>query len=280
MIRIPRFTRLAAVFVLMVSAFAVGMSPAGSDPAATGSVESTSPGTATITYSGTTDLEIYIIDGAGTCEDTGSAPSSGVLATMGVDAPVPASPVSVTTATMVGPAPLHELGTGSFLFCMYDVVGSNYTSLNEANGTIGIFNLASGSMVDNGNGSLILTYDANSDFGQFVYLFLLSGATTCPTNPEAAFLSDTTGYAFQSGSETLASSPAVITVGTPAIPLPIPEGTFVIPELVGVAAGQYLACLMATTADDVALLQSLPVQVAPPSEPVVPVVPVVPAFTG
>jgi hypothetical protein len=69
-------------------------------------------------------------------------------------------------------------------------------------------------------------------------------------------------------------------VGTPAIPLPIPEDTVVIPELVGVAAGQYLACLMATTADDVALLQSLPVQVAPPSEPVVPVVPVVPAFTG
>jgi hypothetical protein len=272
MIRIPRFTRLAAVFVLMVSAFAVGMSPAGSEPAATGSATSTNDGTATITYSDTTDLEIYIIDGAGTCEDTGSAPSSGVLATMGVDAPVPVSPVTVTTATMVGPAPLHELGTGSFLFCMYDVVGGTYTYLNVANGTIGIFNLASGSLVDNGNGSLILTYDANMDFGQFVYLFLLSGASTCPTDPGEAYTSENPGYALQSGLVGLEPSPAVITVGTPAIPIPV--GVEAIPELVPVAAGQYLACLMATTAEDVALLQSLPTQIAPPSEPVVP------AFTG
>jgi hypothetical protein len=267
MVRIPRFTRLAAVFVLIISAFAVGMAPAGSEPAATASLGSPDPGIAEITYSGTTDLEVYIIDGSATCEDTGSVPSTGVLATMGVDAPVPASPALVTTATLVGPAPLHELGSGEFNFCMYDVVGVTFNFLSD--GTTEIYNLASGSMVDDGNGSLILTYDANMEFGQFVYLFLLSGITTCPADPGEAFTSGNPGYAFQSGVAVLEPSPAVITVGTPSIAIPVTEEV-----LSAVSAGDYLACLMATTGEGVGLLQSLSVRIAPPSEPVTP------AFTG
>ena len=42
-------------------------------------------GTATITYADTTEVEVYIIDGASTCENTGSAPTTGILATLGVD---------------------------------------------------------------------------------------------------------------------------------------------------------------------------------------------------
>ena len=114
--RAPRFVRVAAACALTVSALALGMVPAGAVPTPTGSVTSIGDGTATITYADTTDVEVYIIDGASTmCEDTGSAPATGVLATLGVDNPMPASPVTVTTETQVGPLPLHALGTGSFM---------------------------------------------------------------------------------------------------------------------------------------------------------------------
>jgi hypothetical protein len=277
MIRIPRFTRLAAVFVLMVSAFAVGMSPAGSEPAATGSATSTGDGTATLTYSGVGDLEVYIIDGASPCPDTGLAPSSGVLATIGVDSVAPASPITVTTATQVGPLPLHALGTGSFNFCMYDASAS-YAWLNTTGGTIGIFDPASASLVDNGNGTLTLTWAANGDFSQFVYLFLLTGISTCPTDPTTA-LTTLSGYALQSGADDFGAgmppSPAIIGVGTPAFILPFLIVDLVTPPAVGpMVAGQYLACAFTVGEGEPVLAQSMPIGLGIVPEPVVP------AFTG
>jgi hypothetical protein len=277
MIRIPRFTRLAAVFVLMVSAFAVGMSPAGSEPAATGSATSTGDGTATLTYSGVGDLEVYIIDGASPCPDTGLAPATGVLATIGVDSVAPASPITVTTATQVGPAPAHALGTGSFNFCMYDA-SAEYTWLNTTGGTIGIFDPATASMVDNGNGTLTLTWDANGDFSQFVYFFLFSGLTTCPEEPTSEVFS-LTGFGMQSNSDgfgaPLPASPAIIGVGTQAIILPwVPVDMMTPPSQGPITAGQYLACAYTASNGDVALASSFAMGVGIVPEPVVP------AFTG
>ena len=275
--RVPRFTRVAAACALAVSALALGMVPAGADPAPTGSVSSTNDGTATITYADTTEVEVYIIDGASLCENTGSAPTAGILATLGVDNAMPASPVTVTTETQVGPLPLHALGTGSFLFCMYDVVGGTYTYLNVENGTIGIFPPASASMVDNGNGTLTLTWNANSDFSQFVSLLFFSGLTTCPENPSEAGVTFS-GYGLQSGSESFGAgmppSPAIIGVGTEAFVLPfVPSESFV-PAVGPITAGQYLSCLYIPNDEGQALVQSMPMGIGIVPEPVVP------AFTG
>ena len=276
--RVSRFARVAAACALAVSALALGMVPAGADPAPTGSVTSIGDGTATITYADTTDVEVYIIDGASTmCEDTGSAPATGVLATLGVDNPMPASPVTVTTETQVGPLPLHALGTGSFMFCMYDVVGGAYTYLNVENGTIGIFPPASASMVDNGNGTLTLTWNANSDFFQFVSLLFLSGLTTCPESPSEASVTFS-GYGLQSNSESFGAgmppSPAIIGVGTGAFVLPfVPSESFV-PAVGPITAGQYLSCLYVPNDDELALVQSMLMGIGIVPEPVVP------AFTG
>ena len=275
--RVPRFTRVAAACALAVSALALGMVPAGADPAPTGSVTSTNDGTATITYADTTEVEVYIIDGASTCENTGSAPTTGILATLGVDNAMPASPVTVTTETQVGPLPLHALGTGSFMFCMYDVVGGTYTYLNVENGTIGIFPPASASMVDNGNGTLTVTWNADSDFSQLVMLLFLSGTTTCPENPSEAVVTFS-GYGLQSDSfdfgAGLPPSPAIIGVGTEAFVLPfVPSPSFV-PTVGPITTGQYLSCLYLPNDDGAVLVQSMPMGIGIVPEPVVP------AFTG
>lgn len=278
--KISRVARVAAVCALVLSALAVSVAPAGADPAPTGSVTSTNDGTATITYSDTTDVEVYIIDGASAgCEDTGSAPTTGVLATLGVVNAMPASPVTVTTETQVGPLPLHALGTGSYLFCMYDVVGGDpYNWLNTENGTIGIFPPASASMVDNGNGTLTLTWNANSDFGEFVAVLFFSGITTCPEDLSVA-ATTLTGYGMQSNSESfgvgLPPSPAIIGVGTEAFVMPIVPGDLTNPFIVGpITAGQYLSCLYVSNGDGVGLAQSMPMGIGIVPEPVTP------AFTG
>lgn len=250
------------------------MVPAGADPAPTGSVTSINDGTATITYADTTEVEVYIIDGASTCENTGSAPTTGILATLGVDNAMPASPVTVTTETQVGPLPLHALGTGSFMFCMYDVVGGTYTYLNVENGTIGIFPPASASMVDNGNGTLTVTWNANSDFSQLVYIFFFSGLTTCPADPTEAALTSS-GFALQSDTlglgGSLPPSPAIIGVGTEAFILPLVSSP---PPVGPMTAGQYLSCLYVPNDEGPVLVQSMPMGIGIVPEPVVP------AFTG
>lgn len=276
MLRFPRFSRLAAAGLLVVSALALGAAPAGAGGAASGSAASDQYyGTATITYAGTTKFEVYVIDGGGTgCEDTGSQPTTGILGTIGVDSPAPASPITVTTETLVGPAPAHALGTGSYFFCLYDVVSGVYTLLQPAS-TIPIFVPVSASMVDNGNGSLVVTYaNADSDFSQIIYLGLFSGATSCPEEIDPY---STTGFAWQSGEGgNFPESPAAITVGTSGVVLPVPVGTLV-PDLGPVTAGQYLACLYYTDVEtsSVSLQQSLPVSIHTPVAPPTP-----PVFTG
>jgi hypothetical protein len=291
MIRVTRIARVAGVCALVLSALAVSVAPAGAEiyPTATGSVTDLGDGTATITYSDTTDVEVYIIDGESEgCEDNGSAPTTGVLATLGVVNAMPASPVTVTTETQVGPLPLHALGTGSFFFCMYNVVGGNtYNWLNTTGGTIGIYPPASASMVDNGNGTLTLTWNADENFSQSVTFLMLSGVTICPAGDEALSLLPTlSGYAMYSGEAAdspygnyaLPPSPGTIGVGNSAIVLPINVGEFtVIPTIGPMTAGQYLACVYTSENGEDMLAQSMPMGLGIVPEPVVPVVP---AFTG
>jgi hypothetical protein len=107
-IRPNRFTRLVAAGALVASTLAVvGIAPAQAGPGPIATVDSLPNGTATITYSDFTQIEVYMIDGTGgpVCEDTGSAPVAGILGTLGAVSPMAASPVTIDTSTLVGPAP-------------------------------------------------------------------------------------------------------------------------------------------------------------------------------
>lgn len=276
MIRSFRLGRLALACTVLLSAVAIGVAPAGAVPGPSGSAVGNN-GTATLTYANTTTVVVYIIDGASICENTGYAPTTGVIATLGVDTPMPPSPVTITTESQVGPLPLHALGTGSFMFCMYDIT-EGYEYLNVENGTIGIYPPASASMVDNGNGTLTLTWNANTDFSQFVAFALFTGITSCPADPasEATSLS---GYLLQTGAEDFGAgmppSPAVISVGLPAFVLPYTfVDIFTPPTVAPMAAGQYLACVYIGDSEDPVLAQSMPMGLGIVPEPVVP------AFTG
>ena len=273
---VPRFSRVLAVCALVVSALALGAAPAGAGGGATGSaVANNYYGTATITYAGTTKLEVYIIDGAGSssCQDTGVQPTTGILGTIGVDSPAPASPFTVTAQTQVGPAPAHALGAGTYSFCLYDVVSGTYTLLEPAN-PMPIFDPVTASIVDDGNGGIILTYaNTNTDLGQIVAVMLLSGATSCPQ-----YFDPTTGsgFSFAGGADgNLPSSPSTITVGTTGFLIPL-DITTLIPVPAQLTAGQYLACLYYTDVEtsSVEVQQSFSVSIHAPVEPVVP------SFTG
>lgn len=260
---------------LVVSALALGAAPAGAGGGATGSVVSnTGYGTATISYADTTKLEVYIIDGdAPACEDTGAQPTVGVLGTIGIVSSAPASPFTVTAQTQVGPAPVHALGAGNFSFCLYDVVSGSYTLLEPAN-PMAIFDPVTASMVDDGNGGIIVTYaNVNTDLGQGVSVVLLSGATTCSQlfDPTTG-----TGFIYVGGTDgNLGPSPATITVGASGIVIPIIVGSTE-PVFAPLTAGNYLACLYYTDveSESVEVQQSFPISIHLPIEPVVP------SFTG
>ena len=273
---LPRFVRLAAAAAILLSTFAVvGVAPSGALPSPSGSaVANGNTGTATITYAGTSDFQVYIIDGASTCQDTGGQPTTGILGTIGVDSPAPASPFTVTTETIVGPS-ATALGTGSFLFCLYDET-EGWTLLEPAS-TIAIFVPMTSSFVTNSDGTITITYaNANSDFGQAGALLLAPGVTECPVE---LFLSITTGFAFQLGtpdSPLVAGTPSgtVIGVGTLALKLPIVSMEGFTPQ--PVTEGLYQVCLYQPDSEgNAAIHQSASFFVRE-----VPVEPVTPAFTG
>ena len=274
--KISRVARVAAVCAFALSALALGVapadaatsSPAGPPPASGSAVPNGFNGTATITYADTSDFQVYIIDGESTCQDTGGQPTTGILGTIGVDSPAPASPFTVTTETIVGPS-ATALGSGDFVFCLYDETES--WTLLEFPIVIFIFDPVTSSLTDNGKGSLVLTYEnLNTVFNQTVFLFLYTNLTTCPS----AFSLSLPGFGWQPDYN-LTASPFVVGVGTLGIPFPV-VSEIVIPESAPVTAGSYVACtyLPSTETGDIELSQSLLVSIYTPSEPVVP------AFTG
>ena len=271
MTRLARFARIGSAVAILLSTLAVvGVAPSGALPSPTGSaVANGYTGTATITYADTSDFQVYIIDGASACQDTGGQPVTGILGTIGVDSPAPASPFTVTTETIVGPS-ATALGTGSFKFCLYDET-EGWTLLEPAS-TIPIFQPMTSSFVTNSDGTITLNYaNANSDFGQTGFLLLATGVTECPVE---LLLSITTGFVFQFGEPgtPIAETPSgtVIGVGTPALMVPVvgPEGFAPKP----VTEGLYQVCLYRADGDGSVLQQS--------ASFFVPSVPLTPAFTG
>ena len=271
MTHLARFARIGtAVAILLSTLVVVGVAPSGAVPSPTGSaVANGDTGTATITYAGTSDFQVYIIDGASTCQPSGGQPTTGILGTIGVDSPAPASPFTVTTETIVGPS-ATALGTGSFKFCLYDET-EGWTLLEPAS-TIPIFTPLTSSFVTNSDGTITLTYaNANFEFSQTGFLLLAPGVTECPVE---LILSITTGFVFQFGQpdSPVAETPSgtVIGVGSPALNLPVvsPEGFAPKP----VTEGLYQVCLYQSDSEGSSLRQSESFFVRS--------VPVTPAFTG
>lgn len=270
MARLPRFARLAAAVAILLSTITVvGVTPSGAEPSASGSaVPNGFNGTATISYADTSDFQVYIIDGSGECDTSGGQPTAGILGTIGVDSPAPASPFTVNTETLVGPS-ATALGSGNFLFCLYDET-EGWTLLELPN-VISIFDPVTSSLTDNGNGSVTLTYsNVNYEFSQQLYLYLFSNLTTCPEEPL-----NIAGFAWQADLN-MPDSPFAVGVGTLGTAFPISEGTILLPDPEPVTAGSYAACsyMPNTETGDIELSQSLLVSIYTPSEPVIP------AFTG
>ena len=144
----------------------------------------------------------------------------------------------------------------------------------------------SASVVDNGDGTMTLTYaNANPDEAQFVALFLLTAGSTCPPEVLAAPADPATQFVLtNSNGLALPPSPVVIGPGTPAYKFALPNP---LPETTTIAPADYEACLYYPTGEDDTLLQqSLAVSLEKPTPPPAPEppapepAPVHPAFTG
>lgn len=123
-----------------------------------------------------------------------------------------------------------------------------------------------GSMVDQGNGSMVVTYTGE------VLVILFPNGTTCPS----PYQGQTASYYLDSnigGASAMAASPATITAGTNAMG---PMG----PQAIPIAANIYEACLYFQGNATTTLQQALTVtlgQVTPSPDPDAPVNP---SFTG
>lgn len=263
MSRFPRFTRLAAVGALLLSALALTAAPAGAVPAATGSTVDNGNGTATVTYAGTTDPKVYLIGRDYVCEDSGSQPVSGAWTwTVG------ASPMTISAQTLVGPTgpPGSPLVAGFYKVCLYDVVGATWTLVN-ASAPVAIYRHVATSLTAGPDGTMLVTYD---DLGTdtTAQLVLLANVTECPTDQSSLIADVISGFLMQAGLN-LPASPGVVEVGSPAWALPTSySGGF--PPDVPITAGQYQACMYTTNVTGFVLSSSLQVTIGA----------VTPAFTG
>ena len=162
--------------------------------------------------------------------------------------------------TIIYTAPASGSGTDAFTFS---------SGQNPGNGVVISFPSPSGTLTDNGDGTMTVTY-AGSVLG-----YLLQSGSTC-ADPFASLPSSTQFIFTPLGpaGASLAASPAVIEVGTtlfkPGGPQPAP-----------VTAGSYQACLY-SGGQVGALLSSLAVTIGEvvPTTTVPAGDPVVPAFTG
>ena len=181
------------------------------------------------------------------------------------------------TATLNGsyvpPSQLISVVQGNTIVFTAPASGSGEDALtfmagqNPGDGVVISYPAPSGSLTDNGDGTMTVTY-AGSVLG-----YLLQSGSTCADGPQQSgtqFIFTPAGPAGAS----LAASPAVIEVGTtlftPGSPQPAP-----------VTAGSYQACLY-SGGQDATLLSSLAVTIGEvvPTTTVPAGDPVVPAFTG
>jgi len=135
-----------------------------------------------------------------------------------------------------------------------------------------------GSLVDNGDGTVTLTYanvDPNPDNVKDVFVIFAPTGATCAADPESMVNAETLVMSTAEGFSNITASPMLIQAGTAVVSFPgFPAVGEPVPSTLPV--GSYQTCLFGTSADGYALLSSaaLAVGAAPAPEPVAP------AYTG
>lgn len=290
MFRRPHFARLAAAAVLVVSALALGTAPAGAGPsspavAPAGVFTDNFNGTVTVTYSGLTSPYLYMYPDGTTCTDPAGGIPAQPLALLGGNYPLAASPATIGVTTNVydfaSPvvAPGSPLPAGMYSWCLIDMSTPGSFYLIADGGSMPVYPPVTGSMVDNGDGSLTLTYaNTSAEFTQELYLLILAAGSTCPPNLGAAS-SLTNFYALSSQDSVqlflpLPASPLVVGPGTTMLKF---ASLSSVPSVEVLPLTSFEACLLLTTpivgvGTDVLLSQSLRTAPGPAPQP--------PAFTG
>ena len=167
----------------------------------------------------------------------------------------PGSPVGVAQGdTVIYTAPNSGAGNDSLIFMVNFAPSSNLYIA---------FPPPTGSIVDQGNGSMVITYTGD------ILVMLFASGTTCPQTytgqPTPRYFLDPT----MNGPAALGASPATVSAGTNAMG---PSG----PSAVGIVAGTYQACMYFSGNNATTLHQSLSVTLGSPTptpsnDPVVPV---------
>lgn len=172
----------------------------------------------------------------------------------------PGSPIGVAPGdTVIYTAPNSGSGNDSILFMV---------SFNPASTLYISFPPPTGSMVDQGNGSMVITYTGD------IVTMLFDSGTTCPQiytgqTPARYFLDPTIN-----GPAALGASPVTVSAGTNAMG---PMG----PSAVPIPAGNYQACLYFALTGGTTLQQSMAVTLGTPSPSPTPNNdPVVPTYAG
>ncbi|MBU3700812.1 MAG: hypothetical protein FGM58_02030 [Acidimicrobiia bacterium] len=275
MFRIPPLARLAAAAVLTVSALALGVAPAGagsSTPAdaPTGGFTDNLNGTVTVTYSGLTSPWVYMYADGTTCTDPAGGTPAQPLARLGGEYPVAASPATIGVTTNVydfaSPvaAPGSPLPAGMYSWCLFDMSSPGAYYLIASGGSIPVYPPITGSMVDNGDGTLTLTYaNASNDYSQELFLFVLAAGSTCP--PDLTTATSLTNFYVLSSQDSFA-----LFAPLPASPVVVGPGTNMakftsiteVPSAAVLPLTSFQACLFLTTlieggGTDILLAQSL-----------------------
>jgi hypothetical protein len=143
-----------------------------------------------------------------------------------------------------------------------------------------------GSLVDNGDGTVTLTYanvDPNADGGEVkdVYVIFAPTGATCAADPISMVNDETLILSTASSFSNITASPMLIQAGTAVVSIPgFPTNPAVVPSTL--PAGTYQTCLYGSSAEDpgFALLSSAPLAISAAPAPAPAPEPVVPAYTG
>lgn len=282
MFRVPRRARLVAAALLTVSALSLGAAPAGAGSgspasAATGAFTDNANGTVTVTYSGLTSPYLYMYPDGTTCTDPAGGIPTQPLALLGGNYPLAASPATIGVTTNVydfaSPvfAPGSPLPAGMYSWCLLDMSTPGAFYLIADGGSMPVYPPVTGSIVDNGDGSLTLTYANTSvEFSQDLYLLVLAAGSTCPSDLAAA--SSLTNFFALSSQDSvqlflpLPASPVVVGPGTTMLKFASLASA---PSTEALSLTSFEACLLLTTpvagaGTDVLLSQSLMTAPKPP----------------
>ena len=136
-----------------------------------------------------------------------------------------------------------------------------------------------GSLVDNGDGTVTLTYaDVDSENSKDVYVIFAASGSVCAADPLEMVSGATLFLTTATGFSNITASPMLIQAGTSVLSLvgyPFPD-----PVSTTLPAGDYETCLYAEAESGYALLSSAPMAVGVAPAPAPAPEPVAPAYTG